>query len=158
MSFQTNLALLLVVHVIGLTMMAGGFISVVALNGRVYRYIQTDRSRAIALIDGTSGIFRIITLGALLLIISGTVMTILLKGAVTQMLWFKVKMPLVVLLIVNIRLIGLPASTRISKLLGSKEVFDLSQIDQLSKRLRLSYWMQLLILLLIFIVSIFKFN
>jgi hypothetical protein len=85
-------------------------------------------------------------------------MTILLKGAVTQALWFKVKMPLVVLLIVNIRLIGLPASKKISKSLANKEVFDLSQIDQWSKRLRLSYWTQLLLLLLIFIVSIFKFS
>jgi small-conductance mechanosensitive channel len=158
MSFQTNLALLLVVHVIGLTMMAGGFLSVVALNGRVYRYIQSDKNRALALIDGTSGLFRIISLGALLLIFSGTWMTILLKGAVTQALWFKVKMPLVVLLIVNIRLIGLPASKKISKSLANKEVFDLSQIDQWSKRLRLSYWTQLLLLLLIFIVSIFKFS
>jgi hypothetical protein len=101
MAFQTTLASLLVLHVIGLVMMAGGVLADFSLRTRFNKYLLTDRVRALTLLEGSAALLPLIGGGALLLILSGTAMVIQLKSAVTQMVWFRVKMPLVILLVLN---------------------------------------------------------
>jgi hypothetical protein len=155
MSFQTTLALLLVAHIIGLTMMVGGVLASFALNRGIHKSIYTDTARALTLMDGARILAPIIGLGAMLLIVSGTIMTIQLKSIVTQALWFRVKMPLIVVLILLQTLVGRPAMVKMGKLLaqGSKA----QTVIPLNARVRVTYLIQLFILTGIFVLSIFKF-
>lgn len=156
MSFQTTLALLLVAHVIGLTMLVGGVLASFAINRQVHKFIYTDKSRSLILMDGARVLGPIIGLGAVLLIVSGTIMAIQLKSVVTQSLWFRVKMPLIVLLILLQTLMGRPAMVKMGKLLAQGS--EGQQAVQLNARVNLTFLIQLMILLGIFVLSIFKFQ
>ena len=183
MAFQTTLASLLVLHVIGLVMMAGGVLADFSLRTRFNKYLLTDRVRALTLLEGSAALLPLIGGGALLLILSGTAMVVQLKSAVTQMVWFRVKMPLVILLVINgavpARRLGLQlfrilsagteaggSSSRIA-VTGAdgsagtggntSREGNTSRIVAVRSRLRLVYVVQLILFLSIFILSIFKF-
>ena len=185
MTFQTTLASLLVLHVIGLVMMAGGVLADFSLRTRFNKYLLTDRVRALTLLEGSAALLPLIGGGALLLILSGTAMVIQLKSAVTQMVWFRVKMPLVILLVLNGAVPARRLGTQLFRLLsagtgagGSSGGFagaggssgrsagtggdtsrdgDTSRIVAVRSRLRLVYVVQLILFLSIFVLSIFKF-
>ena len=175
MAFQTTLASLLVLHVIGLVMMAGGVLADFSLRTRFNKYLLTDRIRALTLLEGSAALLPLIGGGALLLILSGTAMVIQLKSAVTQMVWFRVKMPLVILLVLNGAVPARRLGTQLFRLLsagtgagGSPGGFagagghasrdgNTSRIVAVRSRLRLVYVVQLILFLSIFILSIFKF-
>jgi hypothetical protein len=87
-------------------------------------------------------------------------MAIQLKSAVTQMLWFRVKMPLVILLVLNGSVLARRLGTQLNKLLSVAETAtggNTNRIVAVRSRLRLVYVVQLLLFLSIFILSIFKF-
>jgi hypothetical protein len=160
MTFQTTLASLLVLHVIGVVMMAGAVLADFSLQTKFHKYLLTDRARALTLLEGSAALLPLIGGGALLLIGSGTAMAIQLKSAVTQMLWFRVKMPLVILLVLNGSVLARRLGTQLNKLLSVAETAtggNTNRIVAVRSRLRLVYVVQLLLFLSIFILSIFKF-
>ncbi len=83
-------------------------------------------------------------------------MAIELKGAVTQALWFRIKMPLVLLLVLNGTVMARPNGLRLKQLLLD-ETPDNGGIGQLRNRRRAIYLFQLLLIVTIFVLSIFKF-
>jgi hypothetical protein len=157
MTFQTTLATLLVLHVIGLAMMAGAVLADFSLRSRFNTLLLTDKTRALTLLEGSAALLPLIGGGALLLILSGTAMVIQLKSAVTQMVWFRVKMPLVILLVLNGSVLARRLGLRLHRLLSVETDGNTSRIVALQSRLRLVYVLQLFLFLSIFVLSIFKF-
>jgi hypothetical protein len=157
MTFQTTLATLLVLHVIGLVMMAGAVLADFSLRSRFNTFLLKDKTRALTLLEGSAALLPLIGGGALLLILSGTAMVILLKSAVTQMVWFRVKMPLVILLVLNGSVLARRLGLRLYRLLSVETDGNTSRIVALQSRLRLVYVLQLFLFLSIFVLSIFKF-
>ena len=158
MEFQTSLSLLLVLHITGLAMMAGAVVADISLSTRSNKILLTDQGRALTLLEGAAGLVPFIGAGALLLILSGTIMVVQLKSAVTQMLWFRVKMPLVILLVLNGVAVGRPLTMRLRKLLspnGGRA--DLNLVRPIRTRLKVVYVVQILLFLTIFVLSVFKF-
>jgi hypothetical protein len=104
-----------------------------------------------------------------LLILTGTGMVIELKSAITQALWFRIKMPLVLLVVLNGIVLARPATLRLKKLLldlpangerkqtsgSSTPITD--SIGHLRNRRRAFYILQLVLFVAIFVLSIFKF-
>jgi hypothetical protein len=151
-----TLNLWLVLHLTGLTMMAGAILADFSLSLRLNKYLYTDKGRAQILLEGSAGLVPIISAGALLLILSGTAMTIYLKDAVTTMSWFRIKMPLVALLVINGAAIARPAGMRLRQLLSQPAATE-TQITRLRNRLRAFYILQLFLFMGVFILSVFKF-
>lgn len=90
------------------------------------------------------------------------------QSAVTQALWFRIKMPLVLLVVLNGTVLARPATLRLKKLLldlpenGDRQPSGSStpapaSIGHLRNRRRAIYIFQLLLFVAIFVLSIFKF-
>src|SRR5580698_4753551 len=107
---MTLLNVYFLLHITGFTIMAGAVLADFSLSTRVNRYLSTDKGRALILLEASAGLAPLIGAGALLLILTGTGMVIELKSAVTQAMWFRIKMPLVLLVVLNGTVMARPAT------------------------------------------------
>ena len=153
---MTLLNVYLLLHITGFTIMAGAVLADFTLSARLNRYLLTDKGRALILLEASASLAPLIGIGAVLLILTGTGMVIELKSAVTQALWFRIKMPLVLLVVLNGTVLARPATLRLKKLLldGTPAT---AGIGRLRNRRSVIYILQLLLFVAIFILSIFKF-
>ncbi|HTI94012.1 MAG TPA: hypothetical protein VL727_25635 [Puia sp.] len=157
MTSQTFLNLDLVLHITGFTMMAGTILADFAIGRRLDKYILSDRPKAITILETTAGLGRLIGIGAGLLILTGLGMVSIFKGGVTQMLWFKIKMVLVLLVILNGTLILQRGSKTLRTLLLSDDPRSNDRISTLKTRLTIFHSLELLLFLIIFVLSILRF-
>jgi hypothetical protein len=157
MTSQAFLNLDLVLHITGFTMMAGTILADFAISRRLDKYILSDRPKAITILETTSGFARLIGIGAGLLILTGLGMVSIFKGGVTQMLWFKIKMVLVLLVILNGTLILQRGSKSLKTLLLSNDPRSNDRISTLKARLTIFHSIELLLFFIIFILSILRF-
>ena len=153
---MTLLNVYLLLHITGFTIMAGAVLADFTLSARLNRYLLTDKGRALILLEASASLAPLIGIGAVLLILTGTGMVIELKSAVTQALWLRIKMPLVLLVVLNGTVLARPATLRLKKLLldGTPAT---AGIGRLRNRRSVIYILQLLLFVAIFILSIFKF-
>jgi uncharacterized membrane protein SirB2 len=157
MNTQTFLSIDLVLHITGFTMMAGTVFADYFINRKVNRYLVTDKSRAVGVLDSVSAFPRIIGIGAALLVITGIAMVSIFKAAVASALWFKIKMVLVVLVaVIGAGVLG-RGGNRLKALLQANDDRNNAAILALKRRLGVFHGIELLLFLLIFILSVFKF-
>jgi hypothetical protein len=154
---MTTLPIYLVVHLVGFTMMAGVVLADFSINARLNKYLFTDKGRALVLLEGSLGLPRLIGFGAALLVLTGTAMTILLKDAVLQTTWFRIKMPLVLLIILNGVALARPNALKLKRLLIEGDLAANPRIGRIRDRLRAIYILQLILFAIVFVLSIFKF-
>src|SRR5579859_3205702 len=121
MTTQTFLQLDLVLHITGFTIMAGIILADFVINRRLNRFLLTDKPRAVSVMESVAGFPRLIGIGAALLIVTGIAMVIVFKGAVAQMLWFKVKMVVVLLILLNGGIVLRRNSNRLRSLLQTND-------------------------------------
>lgn len=157
MTSQTFLQLDLVLHITGFTMMAGTILADFAISRRLNKYILSDKAKAVTILETTAGFGRLIGIGAALLVLTGVGMVIIFKGVVAQMLWFKIKMVLVLLIILNGTLVLRRGSNRLKSLLQPDDPRHNSRISSLKDRLSAFHGLELLLFLIIFVLSIFRF-
>src|SRR5256885_8841455 len=101
MTSLTLLQLFLVLHIVGFTTMAGTVLVDFSINRRLNRYLTSDKPKALSILESTAMFPALIGIGVGLLIFTGVGMVIILKGSVASMLWFRIKMILVVLVMIN---------------------------------------------------------
>jgi hypothetical protein len=169
MNFTTLLNLYLLLHITGFTIMAGGVLADFSIGTRLGKSLSTDKGRALILLEASAGLAPLIAIGGMLLVLTGTGMVIELKSAVTQALWFRIKMPLVLLVVLNGAVMARPNTMRLKKLLldvpangdgirSSGSAVPISAgLSHLRDRRRTIYLFQLLLFITIFVLSIFKF-
>lgn len=145
----------LVLHITGFTMMAGGILAYVTIYRRLGKYLLSDRSRAMNMLDGIAALPRLIGIGGLLILVTGIGMLFVFKGSIAQMLWFRIKMILVVLVILNGSLIIRRKENRLKDLLVSNGANG--RILALRRQVTIYHAIELLLFLLIFILSVFQF-
>jgi len=148
---------LLVLHITGFTMMAGTVLADFTVFRRTSRYLIADKQKAVAILEGSAGFVVLISAGALLLITTGIGMVIVFKGAVASMLWFRIKMVLVILVVLNGAVLARRTMLKLrgTLLLNTNETD--SQVTDLKRRLGYIYISQLILFLTIFILSVLKF-
>ncbi len=127
----------LVGHIIGITLMAGAsFIDLAAF--RALRKIsQTDPQKVAVLSLYFNKLQRFMGFGMLLILVSGVLMMIKLHAVWGAQLWFRIKMGLVLLVIFN----GLALRRRVGE-----------------SRVPVVQTIQVSLFIIIFILSVFKFN
>ena len=157
MNTQTYLSIYLVLHITGFTMMAGSILADFAINQRLNRYLLRDKARAAGVLDTVAVFARLVTIGAVMLLVTGIAMVMVFKGVVAQMLWFKIKMVLVVLVALNGAVVLRRGGNRLKTLLQANDDRNNGVILSLKQRMGIFHGIELLLFLLIFILSVFKF-
>jgi Predicted membrane protein (DUF2214) len=155
MTSLTLSQLLLVLHITGFTMMAGTIVADFTINRRLNRYLITDKGKALHILDGTAGLLALVGIGAILLIATGIGLVAIFRETVTSMLWFRIKMVLVVIVVVNGVALAKPTSMKLRNVLVENS--GAGPIEALKNRLRNVYVLQMLLFLIIFVLSVFKF-
>lgn len=69
MTTQDWLHLLLVLHIAGFTVMAGTVVADTAISGRIRRYLLSDKTRALNILESTAGFPRMIGISAMTLLL-----------------------------------------------------------------------------------------
>jgi uncharacterized membrane protein len=160
MSSYVLLKIALVLHISGIVLMAGTVMADFVLFRQFWKHFQYDKAKAATIFATTAKFPRMIGLGILLLIASGVTMVAIYRGAVDSQTWFRVKMAIVVLIIINGVLITRFAGARMRKLVTSGEDNPGTQlkIRMAKKQISAFHVVQLLLLLIVFILSAFRFN
>lgn len=145
----------LVLHIVGITLMAGtSFIDYATFRAFAKAY-AADSAKAAMLEEYLFKLQRFLGIGMLLILLSGITMMAKLHEVWGAQLWFRVKMGLLLLVIANGLGLRRALGNRLRKMLlletppnwpGLKRNFNIVQL------------VQLLLFLIIFILSVFKFN
>ena len=150
----------LVVHIVGITLMAGTtFIDFIVF--RQFRKIfPDDKPKGLALADIFYRLQRFMGIGMLVILISGVMMMVYLHQVWGQQVWFRIKMAMLLLIIIN----GLAIRRRLGNKLKNNLAGDQTGNDFKTKLAGLEsnitsvQAIQLVFFLVIFILSVFKFN
>ncbi|HEY4111078.1 hypothetical protein [Puia sp.] len=157
MNTETFIQVDLVLHITGFTMMAGIILAELAVNQRVNRYLLTDKARAAGILDSAAGFPRLIGIGAALLIVTGIAMLSVFKESVAGMLWFKIKMVIVLLILINGVVVLRRNSNRLQALLEKADPREDATLLLVKRRLGVALGIELLLFLIVFFLSIFRF-
>ena len=150
----------LVFHIIGLTIVGGSTLVAFVLQNQFWRQYEQDASKAIGVMVANAKVPRITMIGLLLLILSGMSMMIITQGAFGAQLWFKVKMIILLIIIINAvilsRKLGVTLKRLISEDTHGKEIK--SELTSAKWKIRIFFLLQLSLIVTIFVLSVFKFN
>lgn len=147
----------LVLHITGFTLMAGTIAADFAINRRLGKYLLNDKVKAMSMLESAAAFPPLIGIGGLLLLTTGIGMVIVFKGAIVRMLWFRIKMILVVLVAINGSLVLRRQASRLKVLLTDGNGGGNSKILALSRTMSIFHAIELLLFLVIFILSVFQF-
>jgi hypothetical protein len=151
------LQLFLVLHITGFTMMAGTVLADYTVFRKVSRWLVADRQKALTILQGSAALVILISVGAGLLVTTGIGMVIVFKGTVVHMLWFKIKMVLVVLVVLNGAVLARRSMLKLKGTLLTEGTETNGRVEGLKRRLDYIYITQLILFLTIFVLSVLKF-
>lgn len=148
----------LFLHLVGLVVVAGSTFIDYFFYRSFWKQFVLDRGKGIVILQ-TIGAMPVFTaIGGVLLILSGVGMMILTRGVFDQFTWFRIKMIILILLILNIALIG----RRNLKILRSAVIGTGESNPEglliLKRNISGFQIAQMGFLVLIILLSVFKFN
>src|SRR6476660_6840385 len=97
----TLLQICLVLHITGIVLLGGTTLMNYIISRQFWSCIETDKNKAIIINSTTLTFGRITGIGGLLTILTGVTMVAILHGVVDSKPWFRIKMILVLLIILN---------------------------------------------------------
>lgn len=150
----------IVVHIIGISVMVGA--TVVDFFGfrKFWSILKRDKDRATMYLDTGVLYQRLMGVGMLLIILSGITMMVYMHGVWGQQMWFRIKFGLIILVIIN----GLGIRRILAKRLNNtihiiNDALEITlSFSSIKRKITLVHVLQLLLFIIIFILSIFKFN
>ncbi len=150
----------LVTHVAGITIMAGTtFIDFITFNA-FWKAFWTDKAKGLVLADFLYKLQRFMGIGMLVILVSGITMMVKLHQVWGAQTWFRIKMGLLLLIIIN----GLAIRRRIGSKLKKVLSEDLSgngaseKLGEVKRNFKAVQVIQMLLFVVIYVLSIFKFN
>jgi hypothetical protein len=150
----------LVTHLVGITTMAGSTLVSYILLNRFWNLQVNANAAAIPLLDATVKLNKLFAAGILLLIVSGVTMMYLTGGAYGEQVWFRIKFGLIITVILNGLLVGRRQGIKLMGTIGvslSGTVPD-SELEKMKRTMMLFYLAQIVLFVLIYTLSVFKFN
>lgn len=150
----------IVVHIIGITFLAGA--TVVDFFGfrMFWRSLHDDRSRSVTIMETGALCQRLMGIGMLLIIMSGIGMMVYMHGVWGQQVWFRIKFGLLLVVIINglgiRRMLGSRLKQKIHVL--TPDVDITLNFSSLKRNIAWVHVLQFILLITIFILSVFKFN
>ncbi|MFB9845159.1 hypothetical protein [Mucilaginibacter ginsenosidivorans] len=155
MDSSTLLQTLLVLHISGFVTLAGTVVADTAIYSRVKKQLLTDKGKASVMLDG-SGLFPVlIRISAIVVIVTGMGMVGIVH-AFTDMLWFRLKMLMVLGIIINGAIVGRSLMAKLRSLL-SADIANNAETERIQRKLNVMYIVQLILFLIVFTLSVFKF-
>jgi uncharacterized membrane protein SirB2 len=150
--------LLLIMHLSGLTLMAGTTVA-------AFVTFRAFKNRFNSKIEGPSALLKLLTnlapikgIGGILLILSGIGLMFLTRGVFLHMLWFKLKLSLMLLLPLNEILIGNKQLKRLETAFFENNSDSSTVIKTAIPKIAIFYTVQLLLFLGIIALAVLKFN
>ena len=153
----TTIQICLVLHITGIIILAGLTLASYTMSLQSWKYIYSDKAKAVLINSSSMILGRIMGLGGLLTIVSGFVMVSILREGVTAQLWFRIKMLLVILIVLNGAFYARRQNTKLAKLLSSEQITEGSKINAVKKNLNFCFLLQFILFLVIFVLSVFRF-
>ena len=145
----------LVIHLAGLTLMAGTIVSEYVVFSTFSKRFQRDGVISAGLVDLAARFPAVLGIGASALILSGTGLFIVTLGAFGHQLWFQVKILLIVTLVLNGFLIGGKYDRRLKEGIRVNKPIEIRSAVVGIRRFCL---VQMAVFLVIIILAVFKFN
>src|SRR6266487_7163987 len=153
----TLLQICLVLHLSGIVLLGGTTLLNYIISRQFWSCVEADRNRAIVINSTTINFGRITGIGGVLTILTGVAMVAILHGAVDSQLWFRIKMILVLLIILNSLLFARPQNTKLKRILSTGNKVN-NELNSVKSRMSLYYLLQLIMLFTIFVLSVFRFD
>lgn len=151
----------LVTHVVGITIMAGTtFIDFVTFRA-FWNAFRIDLTKGLVLETYLYKLQRFLGIGMLLILVSGVLMMVRLHEVWGAQIWFRIKMGILLLIIINGLGLRRVLGSQLKKVLNGENVGEESITEkwQVLKRNFMSVQLiQMLLFIIIYILSIFKFN
>jgi uncharacterized membrane protein len=148
----------LMLHLIALILLAGTTLIDFINNRTFWKLYENQQERASTILEASAKYARLTGIGAALLIVTGICMIALNHGWPARQLWFRIKMILVLLLIVNTIFNGRRLGIQLRKITNGNSPGVAGQAAKLKDKLQTFYLIQLGIFLIIIFLSAYKFN
>jgi uncharacterized membrane protein SirB2 len=145
----------LTLHIAGFTLFAGILLADFVAFSRFWRVWDRDPAEALLTRQITAGFPPLIRAGAVALLVAGIGMMVMTHGIFGEQTWFRIKIALVVLILINGVIGGRLQGVQLKKLLDSRST---TAPAALRARIRLFHVLQLILLLGVFLLSAFRFN
>ncbi|NII26578.1 hypothetical protein HB364_15930 [Pseudoflavitalea sp. X16] len=147
-------------HIIGITLLAGTTVVDFILTRKFWAFYARDPQEGILARKMLDRLPILIGVGTGLILLSGVGMMAVFHTVFGAMLWFRIKIVLVVLVILNAVLFGRRQGARLNRLLmaDAPQPADQQSLEQIRKNMNLFHLTQLTLLFIIFFLSAFKFN
>jgi hypothetical protein len=160
MTTQTIYYIALVGHITGLTMLAGTTLADYIMSKQFWKQYALERSQGLAIHNATAKFPVLARLGLLLLIASGIGMMGLTKGVFGEQIWFRIKFGIVILIILNGAIMGRILAGRLKKYLAAAttEANTQTTLAKVKSNMNLFHLSQLTMFIIVFTLSVFKFN
>lgn len=154
LTFQTCLIL----HLTGLVLMAGPTAVDLIIFNNFCKKFELEKEKALALLEVMSKLSVLLIAGAILLIVSGAGLFIITHGVFAEQFWFKFKMGLIVVLILNGSFFGGRQASKLKNLIRESRPGLNNKIKAVNFKLKLFYTFQIAIFFTIIILAILKLN
>ena len=146
---------LLALHLGGLTIMAGTTVVDYFTFKTFCRMTDEGNNRSLGLLPIMARYGELVRIGAAILILTGIVMLVLANGVWWGQRWFKIKLALVILLILNGMFVGNIQGLKFRKIVMDSPAL-VQQIVDVRANLNRFYLMQLTMFLLIILISVIQ--
>lgn len=156
-----NIFFFLVLHITGLSTMAGTTIVSYICYGQFWKQYALGKERAMAILNLMASFRYLFAGGFILLLISGVGMMVLTRGVFAEQSWFRVKMGLLVLILLNGAVYGQRLTMRLRQAVTMELAggsVSTESLDGLKSRILVMLIGQLLLFAGIFVLSVYKFN
>jgi len=150
----------LVTHIIGITMAAGAALSSYIITRQFWKQYALDKRKALNVQETMAGFRLLPRIGILLLVLSGVSMMALTKGIFGEQIWFRIKFGLVLLIIAHGIVMGRRQVTNLKKFLARESIGEQvdAQLLKIKTGLNRFHVIQISLFIIIFVLSVFKFN
>lgn len=146
----------LVLHIIGLTMMAGTTLIDTIVYKQFFKLYTINQTKAQGVLEATAKVAVLFAVGFGLLLLSGVSIMVLTNGIYGEQTWFRIKMILVIIAIINGLAVGRRTGIQIRKNVEANGAA--ANLAALKQKLLIFHIIQLTIFTVIFVMGVFKFN
>jgi len=150
----------LVVHVVGITLMAGATFIDFATFRQFWKVYPVDKTKGFVIGDMLYRLQRFMGIGMGLILLSGITMMVYMHQIWGAQTWFRIKMIFLLLIIINGLAIRRRLGNRLKKYMAEESAGQsaLSKLSALKGNITVVHVLQIVFFITIFTLSIFKFN
>jgi hypothetical protein len=160
MTTETLYHTALVTHIIAITMVAGTTLIDYVTFKQFWKQLAADQQKGMTILSVMAKSPMLFGIGFLLIIISGVYMMAATHGAFGEQTWFRIKFGLIILIILNGLIIGRRQGIKLRGILSETNTGKNIEADlvKIKRNMGLFHVSQLVMLVIIFVLSVFKFN